>query len=134
MRIKSAILLLPAVLLVVATDTLAACAWVLWVQEERLSDPRGGHWGTQRSSWRVMGASSGETECRQRLRDTIQRVTQPEYPRQDADVMYKVTEDTVTFLFYPKDAKPTDKMTHSQIFHYACLPDTVDPRERNERK
>jgi hypothetical protein len=78
--------------------------------------------------WSVLGAASSETECLRRLRDAIERVAHPDFPRLDVDVMYKVTGDTVTLLFFPKDAKPTDTMTRSQTFRYACLPDTLDPR------
>lgn len=127
-------LLLITVLIVVASEALAAGAWVLWVQEERFWDAKGGHSGAQTRRWNVLDASSSETECRRKLTETIERVTHPNPPPNDADAMYKVTGDTVTFLFYPKDAKPTDTMTHSQVFHYVCLPDTVDPREPTGRK
>jgi hypothetical protein len=131
----SMVLLLLPMLLADASEAPAASAWVLWVQEERFWDPKGGHWGRQTSGWSVLGASSSETECRRTLRDTVERVTHPDHPRSDADVLYKVTGDTVTFVFYPKDAKETDAtMTRSQVLHYVCLPDTVDPRDRNDRK
>jgi hypothetical protein len=115
-------------LFVLATSVSAECAWVLWVLEERIGDPKDGNSGSQIKPWILLGAASSETECQRRLRDTIERVAHPDFPRLDADVMYKVTGDTVTLLFFPKDAKPTDTITRSQTFHYACLPDTMDPR------
>jgi hypothetical protein len=115
-------------LLVLVPSASAECAWVLWVLEERLGDSRGGNRDVQTKPWFLVGAVSNETECQRRLRDTIERVAHPDFPRLDADVMYKVTGDTVTLLLFPKDAKPTDTMTRSQTFHYACLPDTMDPR------
>ena len=99
---------------------------VLWVQDSRFGNPTGGRWGTQKSAWLVLTASSTETECRRKLRETIERVTNPEFPPKDEKVLYKVTGDTVSFLFYPKDGGP---MTANQILRYVCLPDTVDPRE-----
>lgn len=109
-----------------ANVALAEGAWVLWVQDNRFENPTGGRWGTQKSAWRVITASSTETECRRKLQETIERVTNPEFPPKDEKVLYKVTGDTVSFVFYPKDGGP---MTANQILRYVCLPDTVDPRE-----
>jgi hypothetical protein len=73
-------------LFLLATSVSAECAWVLWVLDERLGDdPKDGNWGAQR-----------------RLRDTIERVAHPDFPRLDVDVMYKVTGDTVTLLFFQR--------------------------------
>ncbi len=106
-------------------------AWVLWVREERLSDPMGTEWRTQTSSWNLLGSFSSEPECRRDLRDTVERVTHPNEASADADLMAKVEGDTVTILYFPKHAKPTDTVTRSQILHYVCLPVTLDPRERS---
>lgn len=127
-------LLFLTVILVVPSDALSAGAWVLWVEEERFLDPKGGHWGTQTRSWSVLDGSSSETECRRKLGETIKRMTNPDNLPKDEDVMYKVTGNTITFLFFQKDAKPTDKVKRSQVLHYVCLPDSVDPRDRSERK
>jgi len=127
-------LLFLTLLLPVASEALAAGTWVLWVEDERFWDPKGEHWGRQTRNWNVLDASSSEAECRRKLGETIKRVTNPENPPKDEDMMYKVTGDAVTFVFFPKDAKPTDKLRRSQVLRYICLPDTVDPRERSERK
>ena len=61
-------------------------------------------------------------------------MTHPDSSRDDEDVMLKVTENTVEFVFFPKGDKPTDTIKRAQILHYVCLPDTVDPRQHGERK
>ncbi|MGH7828977.1 MAG: hypothetical protein ACREP8_02255 [Candidatus Binatia bacterium] len=122
-------LLFLALFLFVATEAPAASAWVLWVQEEQLSDPKGGNWGSQTRNWKVLDGSSSELECRQKLIERIKRATNPENPPKDEEVTHKVTGDTITFLFFPKGATSTEKVTRSQVLHYVCLPDTVDPRE-----
>jgi hypothetical protein len=106
---------------------------VLWVEEERFSDPKGDRWGEHTSNWRVVGAWSHETDCRRTLRETLERVKLAKPPG-DADLFYKVTGDSVTFLYYPKDAGPTETVTRSQVLHYVCLPDTVDPRGGGEKR
>lgn len=123
-----------SVLLVLASESPAAGAWVLWVQEERFSDPKGGHWGAETQRWDVLDASSSEAECRRKLGERIKRVTNPDSSPKDVKVFYKLIGDTVRFLFYPKDAKPEDTMIAAQDLHYVCLPDTVDPREPKGRK
>ncbi len=107
---------------------------MLWVQDERFWDPTPKDWGHQTRSWGVLDASSSESECRRKLGATIKRVTSPENSPKDERVMYKVTNDVVTFIFFPKDSKPTDTVTHSQVLRYVCLPDTVDPRQRSDKR
>ena len=133
MKARRLALVLLIVLLVVVGEVLAAGAWVLWVREEHFSDPKGGQWGAQTRSWNVLAASSTEPECRRKLRERIERVTNPDFPPKDVKVLYKVIGDTVRFLFYPKDGSPTDTMIAAQDLHYICLPDTVDPREPRGR-
>ena len=131
---RSIALLLAAMLLVCVSETLAASAWVLWVRDERLAEPKGGQWGSQTNRWNLLEASSDEAGCRRVLQERIERVTHPDSLRDDEDVMSKVTENTVEFVFFPKGDKPTDTIKRAQILHYVCLPDTVDPRQHGERK
>jgi hypothetical protein len=126
--------LVSALLLVPVGEAVGASAWALWLREERFWNPKGGGWGSHTANWNLLGASSRKRECRRILRETVERVTRRDEPPSDADVLHEVSGDRVTFVFYPKNAKPTDTMTHSQIFHYFCLPDTVDPREGREGK
>lgn len=132
---RSVALLFLAVLLVVANEAVAACAWVLWVEDDRVSDPKKSGWGVEKTDWRLLGASSNEADCQRKLRDAIERVTTPDNKLDNAGVMYKVTGDTVSFAFFPKDAKLTDAIiTHSQLLRYFCLPDTIDPRNPKARQ
>jgi hypothetical protein len=130
MKVRSSVaLFLLSVLVVLASKSPGAGAWVLWVQEERFSDPKGGHWSTVTRRWDVLDASSSEAECRQKLGERIKGVTNSNKSSKDAKVLYKVIGNTVRFLFYPNDAKRADTMIAAQDLHYVCLPDTVDPRE-----
>jgi hypothetical protein len=113
-------------LLAFATSAAAECAWVLWVDVERLSEPTSGAWGKQERAWEVISASSSEKECRLRLTQTIDRVTHPSEPIKG--VSYKLRGDTVTIYFLPQDAKLADVTPSKETFSYTCLPDTVDPR------
>ena len=130
---RVAAMLFLVVLLVVANEAKAACAWVLWVQDDRLEHRKDRDPGQQQIDWELIGASSSEADCQRKLKDTIERVTNPEKLPDEAKVMYKVEGDTVHFLFFPKNGKPTDTNTRSQTLHYFCLPDTVDPRNPKAR-
>ena len=117
----------------VGNGGLAAGAWVLWVQVHRISYPRdsAGHDldAIERVDWEVLGAASSEKQCGQKLREKIYEVTHPPFPAEDTRMLYKVTGDSVSVLFYPKASKDTDKtMIAQQLLSYVCLPDTVDPR------
>jgi hypothetical protein len=108
-------------------------AWVLWTEESRFWNPKAEGWGSQTSDWEVVDGSSSETECRRKLADTMKRAANPDIPPND-DLMLKKTEDTITYLFFPKNTKETDKVRRSQVFRYVCLPDSVNPRPLKSEK
>ena len=121
---RSATMMLTTVLLLgSASVSSAECAWVLWVEDEQSSAPG---WTVQ-TSWVLMQAYSNETECRKFLRKGLEQPTIEESA--DKHMMYKVTGDTLTILYFPKDFDATTKSTHRQVFRFLCLPDTIDPRE-----
>ena len=136
MKIKhSFCLLLLTMVIVVASEALAG-GWVLWVKDEQFGNPKGGQWQFHKdSNWGIIDGFPTEMECRQRIKERIDRATNPDnWTTSDSTVFYKVTENIITFLFFDKDAKPneTGRMRGTQIIHHACLPDSLDPREPSQ--
>lgn len=128
-------LVLLLILLLWSEVALAEGALVLWVEEIRYSDPKPKTWGTQTREWIIIDASSSEKECRQKIDDKIMNcILNSDGLSKIEDVYYKVTESTITFLFFNKDAKPDDKVKRSQVLRYICLPDAIDPRNKNSEK
>ena len=129
-------LLLLTMVLVVTSEALAGGPGCCGSGVERFGNPKDNNWGTHTREWGVIDGFSTEKECRQRIEERIKKMTNPNYLPKDDYTMYKVTGNTITFLFYDKDTKPNEsgKMRGMQIMHHACLPDTVDPREPSQRK
>ena len=114
-------------MLCVVHEAVATCAWVLWVQDDRVSYLRGER-SAPHMAWSLLGASAKEADCQRKLRSAVAHVTKPDQHPSDTEVLSKVEGDTVSLVFLPKAAKPTETPTQSQILRYFCLPDTVDPR------
>jgi hypothetical protein len=128
-------LALLSILLISSEVALADGAWVLWVEDRHYSAPKSQTWGTQTNKWSIVDASSSEKECRQKIEEKIINcILNTENLLKSEDVYYKVTKDTITFLFFNKGVKPDDKVKRSQVLHYICLPGTVDPRNQNSEK
>jgi hypothetical protein len=128
-------LALLSTLLISSKIALADSAWVLWLEDSHYSAPRSQTWGPQTNKWSIVDTSSSETECRQKIQEKIINcILNTENILKSEDVFYKVTKDTITFLFFNKDVKPDDKVKRSQVLHYICLPVTVDPRNQNSEK
>ena len=108
---------------------------MLWVEEIRYSNPNSKTWVTKTHEWSIVDASSNEKECRQKIDDKIMNcILNSDSLSKTEDVYYKVTGNTIRFLFFNNDAKPDDKVKRSQVLRYICLPDTVDPRNQNSEK
>ena len=128
-------LALLSILLISSEVALADGAWVLWVEDRHYSAPKSQTWGTQTNKWSIVDASSSEKECRQKIEEKIINcIVNTENLLKSEDVYYKVTKETITFLFFNKGVKPDDKVKRSQVLHYICLPGTVDPRNQNSEK
>src|SRR5437867_1364396 len=118
---RSASLLVVLCVLTSAAPASAECAWVLWNDEARLD------YATQAESrfWHPIAGTVRKTECEARLRQEIDRVTQPDSRPKGA--LLKVLGDAVQVVHFHAD-KPNEKAAGIQTFRYVCLPDSVDPR------
>ena len=136
MKTRSIIALALLSILIISSElALADSAWVLWMEDRQYSAPKSQTWGTQTSKWSIVDASSSEKECHMKIQEKIINcILNTENLLKSEDVYYKVTKDTITFLFFNKDVKPDDKVKRSQVLHYICLPATVDPRNQNSEK
>ena len=129
-------LVLLIIVLVVANEALAG-GWWLWVRNENFGYRKGDHPGTHsETDWSVIADFPTEMACQQRITERIKRPTSLDNFGQEYNVMYKVTEDTIHFLFFEKGAKRNelDKMRGEQIIYHICLPDTVDPRKNSQKR
>ena len=137
MKIKYLVcLLLLIVVLVFAREALAG-GWWLWVRNEGFSYRKGDHPGTRsESDWSIIADFPTEMTCQQRITGRIKQPASLNTFGKDYNVTYKVTENTIHFLLFEKDAKRNepDKMTGEQIIYHICLPDTVDPRNNSQKK
>ena len=128
-------LALLSTLLISSEIAMADSAWVLWMEDSHYSAPRSQTWDPQTNKWGIIDTSSSETECRQKIQEKIINcILNTENLLESEDVYYKVTKDTIKFLYFNKDVKPDDKVKRSQVLHYICLPATVDPRNQNSEK
>jgi len=128
-------LTLLSILLISSEIALADSAWVLWLEDRQYSAPKSQTSGTQTSKWSIVDTSSSEKECRLKIQEKIINcILNTENLLKSEDVYYKVTKDTITFLFFNKDVKPDDKIKRMQVLHYICLPATADPRNQNSEK
>jgi hypothetical protein len=128
-------LTLLSILLISSEIALADSAWVLWLEDRQYSAPKSQTSGTQTSKWSIVDTSSSEKECRLKIQEKIINcILNTENLLKNEDVFYKVNKDTITFLFFNKNVKPDDKVKHTQVLHYLCLPGTVDPRNQHSEK
>ena len=128
-------LTLLSILLLSSEIALADSAWVLWLEDRQYSAPKSQTSGTQTSKWSIVDTSSSEKECRLKIQEKIiNSILNTENLLKNEDVFYKVNKDTITFLFFNKNVKPDDKVKHTQVLHYLCLPGTVDPRNQHSEK
>ena len=128
-------LTLLSILLLSSEIALADSAWVLWLEDRQYSAPKSQTSGTQTSKWSIVDTSSSEKECRLKIQEKIINcILNTENLLKNEDVFYKVNKDTITFLFFNKNVKPDDKVKHTQVLHYLCLPGTVDPRNQHSEK
>jgi hypothetical protein len=113
--------------------------WWLWVKDERFGYPKADQPRTHtESDWSIIAAFPTETACLQRVKERIKRPTSLDNfgKERGYQVTYEVTENTIKFSFFEKDAKPREsaKLRGEQIIYHICLPDTVDPRKNSQKK
>ncbi len=123
-----------ALVVILPAQVLAECAWVLWEKFEAV---------TQRplhvaQSWSVLSAYESKADCEQALQRKIERSwpwrkDHPNYYRHEyADGYHgEVTRDadSIQERVWPKSGPSTSERTWT----YRCFPETIDPREKEER-
>jgi hypothetical protein len=118
---RSTSLLVVFGLFISTAPAFADCAWVLWNDEVRLD------YATQAESrlWHTIASATRKSECDARLRQEIERVTNPD--NRPKEVVFRVQGDAVQVMHFRSD-KPNDKVVGVQTFRFVCLPEKVDPR------
>ena len=138
MKINYLVCLALLIIVLVVTNEALAGGWWLWVKDERFVYPKGGQRTHTMSDWIVIDSFPTEKECRQGIKERIKQLTSPDKFGKDYEyqVIYKVSENAIHFLFFEKGAKPdeSDKMREEQIMYHTCLPETADPRKSSQRK
>ncbi len=104
-----------AVLLIVGTEAWAECAWVLW-EEHRISTQ-------DKPSWLVRGATETKHECT--LRAAAETKSFADFMKSNSLYEGVTVEGNSVRGLVPSFRK-------AELFSFACLPDTVDPRPRTK--
>ena len=117
----------------------AACAWVLWWDEQtssnsyRTADARvpGGNIDIKKAqSWNILDTFTTETECRSSLTSKIDGMLK-NWQKEKAEAKAGThTIDQVGSNIIRKRSEYVGEhtSTHSMSLRYLCMPDTIDPR------
>ena len=109
------ILLATLCLLTLTTSAHAECAWVLWLKRTVYVGPDGQPSGKPEITWHAQQGFETAEPCKQTLAAIIARV------RKDP-TSYSIGDAADDTGFLHNESK------FVSFSHYACLPDTVDPR------
>jgi len=124
-RPQRLVMLTGLTVLVLAPLASAECAWVLWVEEDRLDYTANTR---QLVGWTVIQGTTTEAQCQEKMRAQIDGARYAE-SQPKGQVLYKMLPDGrgINLLFFDTN-DPKETANRSQILVYTCLPDTVDPR------
>ncbi len=112
-------------LLAVAASASADCAWVLWVEDDRVDYTANTR---QHVAWSVIESTTTEAKCQKKLRAQIELMTRLDEPR-PGQQLYKLLPNGRGINLISFDTNdPKETVKRSQTLVYTCLPDTVDPR------
>lgn len=110
------------------------CAWVLWVHETNTYIVE----KTARISktWELVGASSSEAGCRDKLENQIAKAEwrRTSVQRKRESMYYEVIDGHIVAVgWYREPRSPDDLPLRVRNLSYVCFPDTVEPRGPKEK-
>ncbi len=123
-------LALPLVLLL-ATTSAAACAWVLWTKEEHALKYEDRYKNFQdETGWKMGKAYDTHAQCDQvKERAWTARVAQFS-ARPGYEIVKKVPNEDLFITFKNLKGEGRDFVGGEYKFYFSCYPDTIDPRDK----
>src|SRR5947209_930935 len=113
-----------------ASVAAAECAWVFWKESELFDIPAAGH-PKRKIEWKLHDAYKTQEQCEKgKYAVWSHEVEYWTKTQQSSPHLEKV--DKVAGAFLSLSFKGKDGSSSSHTSRYLCLPDTIDPREKEK--